>query len=146
MKIDLTPLNINQIDNFEDSSELWFGEELATTVSYKKLNTGATAVEDIYDESKNKVYYSPITLNSVVTVDPSPEYLDEMGLTERVDSVFVFMQKELDDKSVVISKDDRITYKSVEYNLTNVREWGQTVKGRNFLVQVTGLKTPLRAQ
>jgi len=142
-KLDRTPLNVNQLQNMEDTSNEWFNDELATTIGYKRFNV-ATTPNDIYDESPDKIFDEAEDLRAIVTLDPTPEYLDEMGLEERVDAIFIIMQKELTDKDIEITKADIIVYKSVEYNVTNAREYGQTIKGRNLLMQIIGMKSPLK--
>lgn len=135
-----TPLNRDFTTSMIENAYARFMEDMATTVQYRKFSAANTA-HPIYKEQMAKTYDAPKDLLAKVRLNPSPKYLQENGIIEKVDAIFIFSQKQLDDESVTITHKDTITFKSVLYYVIEVSPLGQ-LQDKNFFRLVQCLDTP----
>lgn len=135
-----TPLTRDFTESMVENAYMKFMEDYAASVNYLKFNA-ATASDAVYDEAIAKTYEAPVVLLAKARLKPSAKYLQEAGILEKVDAIFIFSQKQLTDSSVTISHKDKIVFKGTEYHVADAGPLGQ-IKDMNFFVHVACVDTP----
>ena len=100
-----------------------------TEVLFYQINADDTAV-NFYGESDKKVFYTPILIHSLVTLE-EPIWNDtEFGADVSQAAVFAFLKDDLVERNIKPEPGDIIEYKSGYYELDSIAE-NQFVAGKD---------------
>lgn len=138
--LERTPLTRNFETEMETNAVAKFKLDYATPVKIHRFDA-TTAEDSLYNEAISKKYLAAVTMDAKVKISPDAKYLEENGVSEKVDAVFIFSQKELTAAGFQITISDVVEFKEVRYSITRVLPLGQ-IKDKNFFVLVHGLVSP----
>lgn len=138
--LERTPLSRDFETEMETNAVAKFVADYSTPVLIHRFDSGTTP-DSLYDEAISKGYLPAVSMNAKVKIDPDTKYLEDNGISEKVDAVFIFSQKLLAAAGFAITVKDVIEFKTVRYAVTRAYPIGQ-IKDKNFFVGVLGLVSP----
>ena len=100
-----------------------------TPVLVYKLNLDATTT-NVYDESNNKVYYKPVLVPSIVTVDDQIWQSDDYTSDITQNSTFAFLRDDLINLDIYPDVGDIFEYRSTFFEVDDITE-NQMVAGKH---------------
>ena len=95
---------------------------------YKLVLEDARA--NLYDESDNKVYYSPMRINCLIEKGEKSYASDDAGYDSTREGFFNFLRDDLKDNNIIIEEGDVIEYDNEFYEIDGVGA-SQYFAGRN---------------
>lgn len=111
-------INRELINNFIDMEVAWYKLSLQDTQA------------NMYDESDNKIYYSPMRINCLILKEEKAVLSDDYGYDSTRLGIFAFLRDDLKDKNIIIEAGDVIEYDNEFYELDVVHS-SQYWRGTN---------------
>ena len=140
MNLERTPLKRNDnLTSLIDNALAAFKSDFSAPILYKQFDP-ASVKNDVYDESLGKTYKTGVSIYSKTTIDPQPKTLEQLGILEKVDAIFIMAKKDLDTLGKTITIKDLITFNSQDYTIKEVSPLGQ-IQGTYFFIMVQGLRS-----
>jgi len=81
------------------------------SVKLAKLDRDSTEVDELYGETKRRVYREPIEVDAFVVRNPPVELLSKFGIDEQRDLLITFSKPLLEEKNLTVSIGDRVILK-----------------------------------
>jgi len=81
------------------------------TIQIKVLDRESTTVDDLYGETKSRVYKEPVEIDAFVVRNPPLKFLSKYGIDEQRDLLITFSQLLLEEKKLTVSIGDRVILK-----------------------------------
>lgn len=94
-----------------------------------KLNLNSTSM-NVYDETSNKVYESPVLVSSLITIDDQVWNIDDYTADITQTATFAFLRDDLVDQNIPIEIGDVIEFKSRFFEIDSIVE-NQNVVGKD---------------
>lgn len=104
-------------------------------VVYYKISLEETAT-NLYGESLNKAYWSPVKLNCLITRGDQVISVDEFGPDLAREASFAFLRTDLEDRQVVPEVGDVVQWHNDFYEVDTIRE-NQLFMGRDDSYNLT---------
>lgn len=90
-----------------------------TEIGFYKLNLEGTR-QNLYGESDNKIYYSPMRINCIVQKDEKSYVGDDYGYDSTRTGVFAFLRADMVSKSIIIEEGDIVEWDNEFYEIDSV--------------------------
>lgn len=94
---------------------LMAGDAEQFPVSWIQFST--SVADDPYSEGQTKTFLDGVDVNAVVVETPNAEVMDQLGWREEVDMLVFLSKKDVDERRVTITGDDRFVYDTVTYEV-----------------------------
>jgi len=95
---------------------------------YKVIMTDSKT--NIYGESKDKIYYNPVKIPTLINTDDSSETFDEFGTSYTRNATFAFLRDTLVDKNIIPQIGDVIEWNE-EHHIVDADVENQFFAGKN---------------
>ncbi len=90
-------------------------------VRVKTLDRSSTSVDNLYGESKERVYKNPVEIDAFVVRNPAEELLTKFGIDERRELLITFSKPLLDEMNLTVSIGDRVVLRGgEEYEILSI--------------------------
>ena len=83
-------------------------------VQLKVLDREATSADELYGETKKRVYKEPVEIDAFVVRNPPLKLLSKFGIDEQRELLLTFSRPLLEEKNLTVSIGDRVILKEGE--------------------------------
>lgn len=109
-----------EIDFIADITKELVKDVIGEQIHFYPISAIKSKVHDLYEESPDKVFEHPITIEALVDFKPNEIRTNEFGIESfRVIEIYV-QTRDLDDRGIVINMGDFLTYGPTLYEISEI--------------------------